>query len=267
MTPRIHSTLRALSRPLAPLAAALLAASLCAPLQAQQLIAPTAMVGGFNQGFIMNQFSQWWMSIPAATNPLLDLPGANTALGDQGAYFFLGGSFNGTPVVRNVTVRPDQTLFLNLQVVTAWPDFDEDEATLRNLANHVLGNVNSMTLSVDGAPALLPAGYAALNALRHDAPLFSLNVIPDNLGGWPPGIYPAVTDGYLLAMEGLSAGSHQVRWTVNASPTGPFTGLFTFEQNITYNITAVPEPATVAMLCLGLAVVGAMAMRRRRADQ
>ena len=198
---------------------------------------------------------------------MLDLPGANTGLGDQGRYFFLPGSFNGTPVVRNVTVRPDQTLFLNLQVVTAWPDANETEADLRFLANHVLGNVNSMSLTVDGAPALLPAGHSSLTQLRQSTPLFPLLVGPDNLGGWPAGIFPAITDGYLLAMQSLSADNHQVRWTVNASPTGPFTGAFTFEQDITYNISAVPESSTLAMLSLGLAVVGALSMRGRRASQ
>lgn len=258
-------TLQCRARQLRPLAAAAALLALSAgPALAQQLIAPDVPVAGYDQRFRLAQFSQWWLSIPTATNPLLDGPGANTQLGDQGAYFFLPGSFNATPVTRNVTVRTDQTLFLNLHIVTAWPDANETEADLRFLAGHVLGTPNSMTLTVDGAPALMPAGYSSLSQFRQSTDLFPLQVGADNLGGWPAGIFPAVSDGYLIAMEGLSAGNHQIRWTVNASPTGPFAGMWTFEQDITYNITAVPEPGTWALMGLGLLAISARGLRQAR---
>jgi hypothetical protein len=66
-------------------------------------------------------------------------------------------------------------------------------------------------------------------------------------------------------MSGLAAGNHQVRWTFNSSPTGPFEGQWTNLQDITYNVTSVPEASTLAMMGLGLAAISAGAMRRRRA--
>lgn len=254
------------ARRLTPLAAAACLALASGALHAQQLLAPTVAVGGYSQDFILAKFGQWALAYPAAISPLLDLTGANSALGDQGAYFFLGGSFSGDPLVRSVTVRPEQTLFLNVQVVIAWPDASETEADLRAIGNNVLGIVNSMAITVDGVPALLPAGYASLVSLRHASPLFPLNVIPDNLGGWPTGIYPAITDGYLIALDGLAAGSHQVRWTFNSSPTGPFAGQWTNLQDITYNINSVPVPevSTWAMMGLGLAAIAAGGLRRRQ---
>jgi hypothetical protein len=84
-------------------------------------------------------------------------------------------------VVRNVTVRADQTLFLDLQVVTVWPDLNETEAELRAIGKNVIGNVNSMSVTVNGANALLPAGTASLISLRQTSALFPLQVIPDNL--------------------------------------------------------------------------------------
>ena len=86
-TPASHPTARALAQKLKPLCAALLAATACGAVQAQQLMAPTAMVGGYGQRFILAQFSQWYLSIPAAVNPLLDQPGADTSLGNMGKYF------------------------------------------------------------------------------------------------------------------------------------------------------------------------------------
>lgn len=253
------------ARPLTRLAAALLVAGVCGgPLHAQQLLAPTATVAGYSQSFIQSQFSQWVLGIPADVNPVFDGPGANRALGDQGQYFFLPGSFDGTPVVRNVTVRPDQTLFLNLQVAIVWPDLNETEAELRAIGNNVIGNVNSMSVTVNGANALLPAGTSSLVDLRQTSALFPLQVNPDNLGGWPPGVFPAISDGYLLAMAPLSLGTHQVRWTFNSSPTGPFEGQWTNLQDITYNITAVPEASTWAMMSLGMLGIAGASLRRRR---
>ena len=263
MSTRITKTHAATPRRLRPLAAALTLAAACAAVQAQQLIAPTVSVGGYSQGALQAQFSQWWMGYPAAINPVLDPTGAHSALGDQGSYFFLAGSFDGTPLVRNVTVRPDQTLLLNVQVVLAWPDNTETEADLRAIANNVLGTVNSMAITVDGAPALLPTGYGSWVSLRQSSPAFTLHVGNDNLGGWPAGDFLAITDGYLIAMEGLALGDHQVRWTFNSSPTGPYAGQWTNLQDITYNVSSVPEASSWAMMGMGLAALAAGAARRR----
>jgi len=252
-----------LKRPLIALASAALMAASATPVLAQQLLAPDAMVAGYSQSFMLAKFSQWWLSYPAATSPVLDQTGAHSALGDQGQYFFLPGSLDGTPLVRNVTVRSDQTLFLDLMVVTVWPDANETEADLRAIGNNVLGHINSMSITVDGAPALLPAGYTSLAQFRQSSSLFPLSVTPDNLGGWPPGVYPAISDGYMFAMEGLSPGTHQIRWTFDSSPTGPFAGQWTNLQDITYNVSSVPEPSTWLSLALGLLVLGALKLRRR----
>lgn len=264
-TPR---TARTVARPLTRLAAALLVAgAFSGPLQAQQLIAPTTPVAGFSQGEIMAQFGQWALAYPAANNPVLDTTGAFSHLGDQGAYFFLPGSFGPDPVVRSVTVRPNQTLFLNLMVVTYWQDTPTQTAEeMRALANDIIGNVSGMSITVNGAAAVLPDGYASLTALRQSSPAHTLTVIPDNIGPpWPAGDFLAIDDGWLIAMQGLPLGNHTVKWTFNSSPTGDFAGQFTLAQDITFNVTSVPEPGTWAMMSLGMAAVGAGALRRRRA--
>ena len=272
MTPHIHPTLRLLARPSAPLAAVLLTASLCAPVQAQQLFAPTAMVGGYSQSFLSAQLAQWEFSIPAATNPLLDLTGAHSAQGDQGKYFFLSSAFTTDPVVRSVTVRTDQALVFSPITVVFWADaVFNTEAAMRADAVHALGNVSNLTVTVDGAPALLPGGITSLDPFLQAGPLFPLSLPPggviETLTGNPPGVFPAITLGYTFALEALTAGQHQLRFTATTAPSGPHAANPPFSYDITYNIAAVPEPGTEAMLCLGLAAVGALAVRNRRVDR
>ena len=269
MTQSIHTVLRVCSR---PLAAAVLTASLCAPVQAQQLYAPTAMVGGYSQSFLSAQMAQWEFSFPAAINPLLDLTGAHTAQGDQGKYFFLASAFTTDPVVRSVTVRIDQALVFSPITVVYWADaVVNTEAAMRADAVHALGNVSNLTVTVDGAPAWLTAGVTSLAPFLQAGPLFPLSLPPggifETLAGAPPGVFPAITLGYTFALEALTAGQHQLHFTATVAPSGPYAGVPPFSYDITYNITAVPEPGAVAMLCLGLAAVGALTMRKQRLDR
>jgi len=102
------------------------------------------------------------------------------------------------------------------------------------------------------------------------SPLFPMTFPVDHIYtgfGYPPGTFPAITLGLTYALEALPVGQHQLRFTSTNQYTGHYAAFAPYSYDVTYNITAVPEPATVAMLCLGLAVVGGMAMRRRRTEQ
>lgn len=270
MSRPIHTTLRSCA---CPLAAALLAAGLCAPLQAQQLLAPNATVASFSQSYMTAALAQWEFSFPAATNPLLDTTGANSGLGDMGKYFFLASSLSSDPVVRSVTVRNDQVLVFSPTAVVFYAvpgDPYQTEAEMRAEAVQALGETSNLLVTVNGAPALLPAGVSSLQEFRQFGPLVPLNVPPGSVldsFGSPTGTYPSVTLGITYAMEALPVGQHQLRFTSTSTPIGAYAGYAPVSYDITYNITAVPEPGTVAMLCLGLAVVGALSMRKRRMDQ
>lgn len=255
---------RSLARSLIPLAIAAMAATAPGPLRAQQIIAPNASIAGFSQSFLSAQHAQWAFSFPAATNPVLDATGAFSAAGDQGSYFFLTGSGSADPVVRNVTVRPDQTLFFNLVAVlnSVYPGY-ETEAALRADAADFIGVASNLTVSVDGAPALMPAGFSSLDQFRQSSPLFPMNFVVDNIFGYPPGVVPAIVDGYWVGLEALSKGSHELHFTAQTNGVGAYAG-YSFAQDITYHINSVPEASTWAMMSLGLLGMAAGAMRRRR---
>ena len=208
-TSRCHIA-RALAERLLPLAAAAILAFAAGPLQAQQIIAPTATVGGISQGQLMVDYGNWAVSHSVAASPLIDTTGANAAAGDRGSHFYLTGSVDATPVVRQVTVRTDQTLMVNLVSVVYWEDPAVlNEAGIRADLLNVWGTVSNLSLSVDGAPALMPAGYTSLHQFLQSSPYFSLNFLAGNWLGLPVSTSPAVVESYRVGLQGLSPGQHR----------------------------------------------------------
>ncbi len=253
-----------MSHSLARLASAALLTLAVHGVQAQQLLDPGAPVASYSQSYLSAALAQWEYSFPAATSPLLDTTGAATVSGDQGKYFFLAASLSEAPVVRNVTVRSDQTLVFSPITILYWADAVMDtEAKMRADAIKVLGTVSNLTVTVDGADALLPAGVSSTQAFRQSGPLFPFTLVPDNITGYAPGVFPALTEGFTFAMAPLAEGNHTLRFTAQMNSDYGFT----FAQDITYNISAVPEPSTWASLGLGLLAIGARSLRRSQPDQ
>lgn len=256
-------TTLALSQRLIAVATATLVATAAGPLRAQQLIAPDATIAGLSQSYLSAQWAQWVYSYTAPTNPLLDTTGAHSAAGGQGSYFFLAPAPGEDPIVRNVTVRSDQTLFFPLVgVLASLDDTYTTEAQLRAVASDVIGVASNLTVTIDSAPALMPAGFSSLLEFRQYSPLFPMNFIADNIAGVPQSVIGAVNDGYFVGLEGLAKGSHELHFTSFIQSVGDYAG-FTFAQDITYHITSVPEASTWAMMSLGLLAISAGALRRR----
>lgn len=262
-----HATPRACHLHLHLLAAAAALAIAAGPLQAQQLIAPNAPVAGFSQSYLAAQFAQWASYYPTGANPTRDDTGAFSALGDQGSYFFLGASDGSGPVVRSVTVRSDQTLFVSLLSVLDYVGGSvQTEAAMREELGWVLGPVSNLSLTVNGVDATLPAGFGSLAQFRQDSPMFPITFVENNIYGIPPGVLPAISGGYFAAMQPLPVGNYTLHLTAHVDMTGPFTG-GSLSQDITYNISSVPEPSTWAAMALGLVAISATTLRRRRSEE
>jgi len=255
------------TRRLAPLAAALAIMAGAGPAEAQQLFAPNALIGGIDQSALYTKYTRWALSFSNADGLFTDPDGAiATAAGNQGPLFFLAGSGDGTPVVRNVTLRSDQTVVISpVSVFYIEDPVNNTEAIMRADAEFVLGIVTDLSVSVNGAPALLPGGVT-LDDYRLFSTFGPRTLGPDNLFGVPPADYLGITYGYLMALQALPVGQHVLRFTALSTSTGPYAGS-SFYQDITYNInsiSAVPEASTWAMMSLGLAVLAGGSMRRRR---
>jgi PEP-CTERM motif len=220
------------------------------------LIAPDVSVAGQSQAQWSVQWWQWAASFQNGTNPVQDTTGALSYLGNQGPVFFLAGTFGSDPVVRAVTVEADQSLFFPLaNVVSVAPFNGSTEAELRQDASDTLGVISNLSISLNGTPVSLPPGTSSLLDFRQLSPpgLFDLNLPVNNVFGAPDGDYPAVSDGYWATLGPLAPGTYQLHFTSQSDGTGIYTGNELI-QDITYNITSVPEPSSWVLAAIGLTV-------------
>ena len=229
------------------------------------IVLPGDPVGGVSQGELSARWLQWAFSFPDGANPVQDTTGALASLGDQGAYFFLAGSFDSAPITRSATVRSDQSLFFPLaNAVSLIPLFGNTEAEIRQDAADTLGVVSGLSLTLNGAALPLPPPTSSLLDYRQDTPpgTFDLTFPANAVFGLTQGTFQAVGVGYWIGLAPLDPGSYQLRFTSQSDGTGPYTGNV-FTQDITYNldVTSVPEPSGLGMLAVG--TVGVLGYSRR----
>jgi PEP-CTERM motif len=240
------------------------------------VLAPEAAIAGSSQASLSQQWWNWAASFPPSASPVTDTTGAYASLGDQGSVFFLSGAGTTDPIVRNVTVRNDQTLFFPLvNAVSGYTDQQIADGGLtlsdiRTEATNLLGNASGLFLKLDGSDLALPADTPNLLGFRQPTGEFDL-ILPsdDNFfggpaAGAPAGTYRAFSDGYWVGMAPLANGSYELHFGGRTDLTGPFAGN-SFSQDITYRITAVPEPGTTALMLAGLAAALGVAASRRKA--
>jgi hypothetical protein len=183
---------------------------------------------------------QWALSIPAATNPVLDETGAHCAEGQSGPVWFLAGSFFGGTFERACTVPPDKALFFPIvnaafgaAVFDCEPTQPGVPCNITVLRAAAAASMDPVTLeaSLDGVPV------RQLREFRVQSPVFSVTLPEGNVVGVPSGTYaPMVSDGYWLMLAPLSAGAHTIHFR-NKITGGPFAGTAT---EVTYHLTIGP---------------------------
>ena len=167
---------------------------------------------------------QWFFSLPAAVNPLLDTTGANCGYGQSGPVFFLTNAEGS--VERACVVPLGVHIFVPLvgsecSTIEPPPFFGRDEAELRRCATAAVDTAESaldmsaMRLTVDGQTVADFSTYRALT------PRFTLWLPEDNLLGSVSQVADSVADGYQIMLSPLPAGEHRLEIVLPGAPSQP----------------------------------------------
>jgi hypothetical protein len=177
------------------------------------------------------QWWQWALSIPTATNPLVDSDGANCMLGQRGPIWFLAGDFGGS-VTRHCSVPEGVQFYFpivnNVQANTPNACGQGAALSVADIRNNVAGFINSIT-----ATTVTLDSVAVPGVRRVKSDPFVTALPSDNLMGCAPGIYsPSADDGYYVKVRALRAGTHTLQFTA--------TGGGGFSLNVTYVLNVLP---------------------------
>jgi hypothetical protein len=230
-----------------------------------QVIPPDEPVAGQSQLDLANSWWPWAFSLPIAAHPVLQSGDLGLVEGDQGAVFFLAGSTSPDPVTRNIAIPANTPLFFPLITTNndnvpprtdpPTPPTTFTAAELLSALAPGFDNATSLFLEIDGVPQTDLAGHRQTTLAAE--PYSYMTTSDDNLldqvfggdstlgtGMYPSTVAPAVQDGYWVALEGLAGGTEH---TLHFGGTNGFG----FTQDITYNLTVVPEPASFVLLGAG----------------
>lgn len=183
-------------------------------------------------GALAAQWWQWALTAPVDAHPLLDDTGANAAVGQQGKYWFLGGSFASSTVTRDITVPAGKSLFFPV-VNEVYLKFPGETTSKTEMLQNVIAPTDTASVTdvtIDG----VSQGQAALRTL---SPFFYTKVEAGTLldGAVAVGAkVQGVSDGYYVLLNPLPVGQH----TIHFAGEIPFDGV---TLDVTYHITVAPR--------------------------
>jgi len=235
--------------------------------QASPVVDPGHTVAGISQLDLSQQWWQWVVSIPTSGNPQYDIDGSLAQTNNNGPVFFVAGNFGAPPYnpsERTFTVPAGKPLFFpvlnsaDFEFRDVRPNCIDDptyldpahtslECALSFISPALEPDMVTIHATLDGQLELLTffPSHRQTSTSFFDIDLPIGNVFGKDAGNYP-GI--AVSDGYWIALDGLSPGRHTLVFG------GTDGNGFTLEVTDTLN---VPEPGTLGLLFLGsLAALG-----------
>jgi hypothetical protein len=185
---------------------------------------------------------KWALSIPYSQNPVVDTTGANCAVDQKGARWFLAGSSGGT-FTRSCTIPAGKELFfpiVNVENDYPCPDPSFQPAPGQSLKDFLtygdssypgavtlIDQATGMQASVDGQSIPILSSYRGTSNMYSFAgdPSLRVPIDPCITGSQQK----AVADGYWLLLAPLSPGQHTVQFG-GAIGTGT-------PESVTYTLT------------------------------
>ncbi|MFG6457476.1 hypothetical protein [Roseateles sp. BYS96W] len=196
--------------------ALLLAAARPALAQAAPLIPPTKPVAGVAQEEWSKRWWRWALSFDDEDSPVADRDGRYCASGQEGAVWFLAGTYGSARTIRSCHVPAGKTLFFPLiNYITVEPDdADESCVSLKQRAARLVPAPDALLLEVNGKR------FAGLEAHRQvTRRCFHLSDDDDTLAagnGFYVALGPLKKGRYTLNFGGILPGMSQaVTYTLN----------------------------------------------------
>ena len=181
-------------------------------------------------------WTEWVMSIPVPSNPLLDEDGSDAAIGQSGPVWYLAGT-SGGEATRTIRVPNGKALFLpvanyfwvNTPEFGDAPWSPEQEAYARSVLAELVDTGQNLVLEIDGRS--VPNVYEFQRA----ASTAGMCMLPDdNLYGALPGPHECVADGFWALLPPMSTGMHTIHFH------GEFGAAPGFFVDVTYHISVGP---------------------------
>jgi hypothetical protein len=164
---------------------------------------------GVSQSKWQERFTQWWLSIPADHNPMVDPDGRYCGEGQSGPVFYLGSVFivPGGTVERNCTVRSNKAIYIPVTGSFCSPFTDGTTTPAESLACAQFFTDNSFDvfLEVDGR-------RIRWEYYRVSTGTFSAYVPAGGILGnaGPVAVTDIVADSYSVMLEPMPAGRHTI---------------------------------------------------------
>ncbi len=213
------------------------------PANATTVLAQGSTVEGRTIGEWTAEWWQWAYSQSIPNDAFTDTTGVYSSINQSGPVFFVAGTIGGE-ATRSFSVPIDTYLLvplINVSVSESSFGGSPTEEDLRDYADSLIREVDNLFAEIDGMAVPNLFDYRELS------PIFSYDAALNNPLGVPAGPSgDAVSDGYWLMIEPLSAGTHTISFG------GGISEIFSVSVVDTIDVAPVPEPSTVVLMGLGL---------------
>ncbi|MFI3219329.1 MAG: hypothetical protein QX189_09435 [Methylococcales bacterium] len=213
------------------------------------VIQPYAKIHGKSYGDWGAEWWKWALSVPYSQSPITDLTGEDGSQNQQGAVWFLAGTF-GTFAERTITIPAKKFIFfplVNGENDFPCPDPNFKPASGQTMEDFLTSGITpafdlwvtdlnkTLSAKVDGVELNSLTNYRGISQLTK----FTANPDPDNLKFIDPCItgekQVMVSDGFWLMLAPLKTGKHEIEFsaydTLNPS----------FALHVIYHVTISKE--------------------------